>query len=889
MKPWISGIAAFALAASAAGAARAASAPFSVKASPLTGRAEYPRPENLDASRSAAALESFSADRAVSDRRDERVSRWASADRSLAGLPSSFDAKLGVPTMLFAGRDASPISAPMSPARLAEARARDFLSRDAALLGLTPKMIRGARLLEIHDRGQGAVIARFQQQADGVEVFGRQLNVLMDRQGKLVAISGYFATDATVSPSADFAESAAPAIRAAFSDLGGKTAAEFKRRGAEGAYDVYARPRSLSDLQVVQDPRAKAVYFPLGGEMVPAYYLELSAETRDGATQYDYAYVVAANGGQVLFRKNLTESITYSYRVWADADLAAQPYDEPYGNEIMPLVGASPGYPLPTLGAPTRLVTLNSSTLISTLDPWIPASRAGSGKTRGNNVIAYLDLGTPNTYAPMLGGDIIGETSSSTTFDYKPAALTDPTTPTAQQAAIVNLFYMNNWMHDFWYDAGFDEAAGNAQADNYGRGGEGNDVIQAQGQDYSGRNNANMATPADGRSPRMQMYLFDGITTGVFEVTAPESIAGEYDFDIAGFGPTDFEISGNLALVADGTAPTTDACEAITNGSALAGKIVVIDRGSCTFESKVKKAEEKGAIGVVIVNNVAGPPVGMGADSELTEGATIPSMMVSMDDGSTIKSSLSGQTVSVHMQRASGVDLDGTVDQGIIAHEFFHYVSNRLIGNGSGLSNNQGRSMGEGWSDFNAMMLQVRAEDAEVPGNERYAGTYSMGFYAVPDVYFGIRRAPYSTDLAYNSMTFKHIENGVALPTNGTPYAFGQDGANNAEVHNAGEIWALMLWEGYTNLLKQPTYSFTQARTLMQKYLIEGLKMTPNSPTFTEARDAILAAAYANDPKDFFALARGFAKRGMGETAVAPDRDSTDHAGVVESYQVPQP
>ena len=61
---------------------------------------------------------------------------------------------------------------------------------------------------------------------------------------------------------------------------------------------------------------------------------------------------------------------------------------------------------------------------------------------------------------------------------------------------------MVNWLHDWYYDAGFDEAAGNAQTDNYGRGGLAGDNIKTQAQDYSGTNNANMQTPADGARPR---------------------------------------------------------------------------------------------------------------------------------------------------------------------------------------------------------------------------------------------------------------------------------------------------------------------------------------------------------------------------------------------------
>ena len=54
---------------------------------------------------------------------------------------------------------------------------------------------------------------------------------------------------------------------------------------------------------------------------------------------------------------------------------------------------------------------------------------------------------------------------------------------------------MTNWLHDWWYDSGFNEAAGNAQLDNFGRGGVDGDPLHAEAQDgYPGgsRNNANM-------------------------------------------------------------------------------------------------------------------------------------------------------------------------------------------------------------------------------------------------------------------------------------------------------------------------------------------------------------------------------------------------------------
>ena len=72
---------------------------------------------------------------------------------------------------------------------------------------------------------------------------------------------------------------------------------------------------------------------------------------------------------------------------------------------------------------------------------------------------------------------------------------------------MTNLFYWNNVIHDLHYLYGFNEAAGNFQQNNYGKGGQGNDRLDADAQDGSGTNNANMLTLPEGVSPRMQMYI----------------------------------------------------------------------------------------------------------------------------------------------------------------------------------------------------------------------------------------------------------------------------------------------------------------------------------------------------------------------------------------------
>lgn len=125
--------------------------------------------------------------------------------------------------------------------------------------------------------------------------------------------------------------------------------------------------------------------------------------------------------------------------------------------------------------------------------------------SRGNNVWAQEDAnGNNGTGLPSTSTTAL----PNLTFDFNYNFTLAPQDPTNQQAAIVNLFYMNNLMHDMAYTYGFDEVSGNFQADNQGRGGAGNDFVFADAQDGSGTNNANFATPADGSNPRMQMFLW---------------------------------------------------------------------------------------------------------------------------------------------------------------------------------------------------------------------------------------------------------------------------------------------------------------------------------------------------------------------------------------------
>ncbi len=133
---------------------------------------------------------------------------------------------------------------------------------------------------------------------------------------------------------------------------------------------------------------------------------------------------------------------------------------------------------------------------------WLFAGNQGSQDIAGNNVNAYLDVDDNN--ASDGTGSVISDGNFLTSADLGQ----DPSINQNKDVAVQNLFYFNNWIHDKLYRHGFTEAAGNFQEDNFGNGGSGSDSVNAEAQDGSGTNNANFSTPSDGSNPRMQMYIW---------------------------------------------------------------------------------------------------------------------------------------------------------------------------------------------------------------------------------------------------------------------------------------------------------------------------------------------------------------------------------------------
>ena len=796
------------------------------------------------------------------------------------GLPLETEMRFGVPTFFWAepdGNTQSPRQAGATP----ESAARAALARFAPLYGFQPTTLPELRVLGIHDLGHGAVVVRLGAFLGGVRIFRDEVAVVMDAELRAVALSGYLAPLPRSVPAARLSakEAAVQAFAAVDHPLSAEALTE--TRGLEGE-QAFALAKPAAWLSLPQPVRVRRIDVHLPDRLLPAFDVQLLIDDGQGDHQ-GYAVIVSAVDGAPLFRRSQVQYDSFSYRVWAGQDLtdggAGAPFDGPQGDGPTPSPTGLLSQPVhPPFVSPGLLTLDHGPTALA--DPWLPAS---STETVGNNCDAYLDLYPPDGYSPAQG-DFRAAVTAPGVFDHAYDLAAEPdANPDQQMAATTQLFYDVNYFHDWYYGVGFTEAAGNAQLENYGRGGRAGDPLYAEAQDYSGTDNSNMYTPSDGRSPVMQMYVWNGAVDTRFTVSAPAALAQTYGSAGAEFAPENYAVSGEVVAVGGAH---HDGCAPLSADDGVAGKIALVDRGTCTFAAKARNAGAAGAAGLVVADNTAEAPFFMVGDGRATP--SIPAQMISQADGAALRA---GTAVQATLTQQSQVARDGDLDNQIVAHEWGHYISNRLIHDSEGLNTNMSGGMGEGWADFHAMLLTVKEGDDQVLANPDWSGTYALTGYVAaatdPDgaYYWGIRRVPYSTDLSKDPLTFADIQEGQALPAN-VPVAFGRRGFGNSEVHNTGEVWASMLWECYAALLRDTParLSFTEAQTRMRAYLVAAYQATPANPTFLEARDALLAVAYAADPTDFAAFQRAFAKRGAGLHAQSPDRFSGDNLGVVEDY-----
>ncbi|KAH6601236.1 hypothetical protein BASA50_001760 [Batrachochytrium salamandrivorans] len=165
---------------------------------------------------------------------------------------------------------------------------------------------------------------------------------------------------------------------------------------------------------------------------------------------------------------------------------------------------------------------------------------------------------------------------------------------------------------------------------------------------------------------------------------------------------------------------------------------------------------------------------------------------------------------------------DGGLENVISIHEYVHGISNRLTGGsatGQCLSTKEAGGMGEGWSDFVALVATAKKQSKDI-----------------------------------------------------TPISVGSDLQRRNEVHDIGEVWTIFLWEVYWNLVNKNGFSEnlfdakqSAGNIVAMQLVMGGLMNQPCNPTFLTARDAILKADdsfYKGANK--CDIIKGFARRGLG-------------------------
>jgi uncharacterized repeat protein (TIGR01451 family) len=254
--------------------------------------------------------------------------------------------------------------------------------------------------------------------------------------------------------------------------------------------------------------------------------------------------------------------------------------------------------------------------------------------------------------------------------------------------------------------------------------------------------------------------------------------------------------------------------------------------------------------------------------------------------------------VYIHnLQDGLSTDRDAALDAQVIIHELTHGLSNRLVGNSTGLVWRPGAGLGEGWSDFYALAL-LNGSTADDPDGSYAWGAYSFyGNGGHDDNYlYGGRRFPYTTDNQINPLTWADIDDSTIDESGGIPLNPNDLRYSPAlQVHYVGEVWALSLWEVRSRIIADPAGANgdvpTGNRTMLQ-LTTDALKLTPLNPSVIDARDALIDADCAtNNCANERSIWAGFADRGLGYGAVAPfglvSYAYGSHMGVGESFTMP--
>jgi Zn-dependent metalloprotease len=467
---------------------------------------------------------------------------------------------------------------PASRGSAPERKAAEFLGRYGGLFGIRDANSELTQVSALTDQ-YGAAHLLYQQMYNGVPVFAGILRAHLDTSGGLTAVNGAFVPDLSVdtTPALNADEAAARAIN----DVLTKPSKENDHTGASVSISSADLGAESSTLYVYQDGLIQNV----PGAAVLAYEVVVS----DRASLREIVFVDAHSGKIVnrysanqdaLFRR-LFEMNT-STQVWQEGDPFPGALNQDQQN-IVNFSGDSYYFFFNAFGIDSyngggaEMQSVNN-------DPRINCPNANWNGATTN----YCNGVTADDVVAHEWGHAYTQYTHDLIYQWQSGAL-------------------NESYSDIW--------------------GEVVDLLNGAGTD----------SPAPVRSENTCSIYTTPVP--LLRINSPAAIAGDYLAGAASFGPplTVAGITGNVVLADDGTGATSDACEAFVNGGAVNGNIALVDRGTCAFTIKVKNAQDAGATGVIVADNVDGPAAGMsGADPTIL----ISSLRVTLATGNLIKGEL---------------------------------------------------------------------------------------------------------------------------------------------------------------------------------------------------------------------------------------------------------
>jgi subtilase family serine protease len=342
-------------------------------------------------------------------------------------------------------------------------------------------------------RSNGLRTVTFVQVVDGLPVFDAVVSLHISESGEVVRITSSAGRTAGRQQAARIGVE--QAVRAAAANIRPDWPFSATRIADAGGAARFARGQFRRDLI------GSLTWLPVDGVLRLAWQVAVQPDSDSEV----YDVLIDAATGDVLLRRNRVHFAQGSGRVMQSASMHAL---DPRRLDPSPIGQPGSGCPPPanyllrSLNAPFR-------------DP--SATLSNTGRLSGNN--AHVFRHSTSTEGALGSFD-----GTKWNFDYP---------FNSDDSAETALFFALNFAHDFFYDLGFDESAGNFQQDNFNRGGSGADPVKGNARAL-GRNNATYMHAADGSSPTINMFLWDGSGCWTEDVDFDGfmDVDGDYDFDI---------------------------------------------------------------------------------------------------------------------------------------------------------------------------------------------------------------------------------------------------------------------------------------------------------------------------------------------------------------------